>query len=221
MARATPRRDDGPVDQREDAERVEPSPAVAEAKVALRARLSAARAVRDPVTRAADAQALADAVLDLPEVRAARTVSAYVARASEPGTGPLLAALVRDGVRVLLPVLTPGLVLDWADYRGPGELMPSALPGNRSLLEPTGPRLGPDAVTGVDVVLAPGLAVGPDGTRMGFGGGCYDRALALLRPDLPVVALLYDDELVDTVPAEAHDRRVSAVVTPRRVVRFS
>jgi 5-formyltetrahydrofolate cyclo-ligase len=221
MARTMPRRDDGPVDEREDAERGEPSRAVAEAKAALRARLSAARAVRDADTRAEDAQSLAAAVLALPEVRAARTVTAYVARASEPGTGPLLAALVQDGVRVLLPVLTPGLVLDWADYRGPGELMPSALPGNGSLLEPTGARLGPDAVAAVDVVLAPGLAVGPDGTRMGFGGGCYDRALALVRPDLPVVALLFDDELIDEVPAEAHDRRVSAVVTPRRVVRFS
>jgi 5-formyltetrahydrofolate cyclo-ligase len=208
------------VDEREDAERVQARPAVAVRKAALRARVLAARTGRDPVTRAADSESLAAAVLDLPEVRAARTVTAYVSRPSEPGTGPLLAALVERGVRVLLPVLTPGLVLDWAQYSGPDVLVRCALPGNGALLEPAGPRLGPDAVADVDVVLAPGVAVGPDGTRMGFGGGCYDRALALVRDGLPVVALLYDDELVDDVPAEPHDRRVSAVVTPRRVVRF-
>jgi 5-formyltetrahydrofolate cyclo-ligase len=87
-------------------------------------------------------------------------------------------------------------------------------------MEPGGARLGVDAVADVDVVLAPGLAVGADGTRMGFGGGCYDRALALVDPSTPVAVLLYDDEVLDAVPREEHDRPVTMVVTPERVVRF-
>jgi 5-formyltetrahydrofolate cyclo-ligase len=190
------------------------------AKAELRVRLKDARRDRDADTRAAAAEELAQRVLALPEVQGAGTVTAYISRASEPGTEPLLRTLVDRGVRVLLPVLTEGLVLDWAVYDGDAGLVPCALPGNGSLLEPGGARLGVDAVAGVDVVLAPGLAVGADGTRMGFGGGCYDRALALVDPATPVAVLLYDDEVLDAVPREAHDRPVTMVVTPERVVRF-
>jgi 5-formyltetrahydrofolate cyclo-ligase len=189
-------------------------------KAGLRARLRAARQSRDETARGAAAEAIAAAVLDLPEVRAARTVTAYVSRASEPGTAPLLRGLTGRGVRVLLPVLVEGLQMDWAEYAGDDGLVPCSLPGNSSLLEPSGARLGLDAIATADVVLAPGLAVGADGTRMGFGGGCYDRALALVDLGTPVVVLLYDEELLDAVPAEPHDRRVTAAATPDRVVRF-
>jgi 5-formyltetrahydrofolate cyclo-ligase len=64
----------------------------------------------------------------------------------------------------------------------------------------------------------PALAVGRDGTRLGRGGGSYDRALARVPAATPVVALLYEDELLETVPAEPHDRRVSAAVLPSGVV---
>jgi 5-formyltetrahydrofolate cyclo-ligase len=189
-------------------------------KAELRLRLRAARQSRDEASRAAAAAAISAAVLDLPEVRAAGTVTAYVSRASEPGTEPLLRGLTARGVRILLPVLLDGLRMDWAAYEGPDSLVPCALPANSSLLEPSGARFGLDAIAAADVVLAPGLAVGADGTRMGFGGGCYDRALELIDAATPVVVLLYDDEVLDTVPAEPHDRRVSAAATERRVVRF-
>ena len=58
------------------------------------------------------------------------------------------------------------------------------------------------------------LAVGRDGGRLGRGAGCYDRALARVDPSTPLVAVVHDDELLDTVPTEAHDRRVTDVVTP-------
>jgi len=190
-------------------------------KAQLRVRLRDARRERDADDRDAAAERLAARVLALPEVQAARTVTAYVSRASEPGTEPLLRGLRERGLRVLLPVLTEGLVLDWAEYDGEAALVACALPGNGSLLEPGGARLGADAVAAVDVVLAPGLAVGADGTRMGFGGGCYDRALALVDQATPVAVLLYDDEVLDAVPRESHDRPVTMVVTPERVVRFS
>jgi 5-formyltetrahydrofolate cyclo-ligase len=83
------------------------------------------------------------------------------------------------------------------------------------LREPGGPRLGVEAVGAVDLLLVPALAVGRDGTRMGRGGGSYDRVLARLpEPGPLVVALLHDGEDVAFVPAEPHDRRVHAVITP-------
>ncbi|MCW2676528.1 MAG: 5-formyltetrahydrofolate cyclo-ligase, partial [Modestobacter sp.] len=58
------------------------------------------------------------------------------------------------------------------------------------------------------------LAVARDGTRLGRGGGYYDRALPLARPGAVLVAVAFDDELVDSLPAGEHDHRVHAVVTP-------
>ncbi len=64
------------------------------------------------------------------------------------------------------------------------------------------------------VVAVPAVAVARNGVRLGRGGGYYDRALAHARAGATVVALVFDDELVDDLPAEPHDRRVTAVVTP-------
>ncbi|MFC4067370.1 5-formyltetrahydrofolate cyclo-ligase [Actinoplanes subglobosus] len=87
--------------------------------------------------------------------------------------------------------------------------------GPRGLREPDGPRLGVDAVRSVDLLLVPALAVGLDGIRMGRGGGSYDRVMARLpEPGPLIVALLHDGEDVGSVPAEPHDRRVHAVITP-------
>jgi 5-formyltetrahydrofolate cyclo-ligase len=60
----------------------------------------------------------------------------------------------------------------------------------------------------------PALAVAADGTRLGRGGGLYDRALAHARADAVLVAVLFEEELLASVPAGPHDGRVTAVVTP-------
>lgn len=171
----------------------------------------------------ATGRALAERALELPELARARTVAAYVSVGSEPGTRALLDALRARGVRVLLPALLPDNDLDWGEYTGPDSLARVQHGGKMALFEPSGARLGPDAVTDADVVLLPGLAVDARGMRLGRGGGSYDRVLARLeregaRPRL--VVLLYDAEVVAHVPAEAHDKPVHAVVTPSGVRRF-
>ncbi|GHA95454.1 5-formyltetrahydrofolate cyclo-ligase [Streptomyces termitum] len=188
-------------------------------KGALRRRLLDARAALGPDALARAAEGFAAHGLDLPELAGAGTVAAYVSVGREPGTRGLLDALHARGTRVLLPVLLPDNDLDWAVYEGPGGLAKAG----RGLLEPTGPRLGPDAVTAADAVLLPGLAVDARGMRLGRGGGSYDRVLARLAragKDPALVVLLYADEVVARVPEEPHDHPVHAVVTPKGATRF-
>ncbi|MGW0533485.1 5-formyltetrahydrofolate cyclo-ligase [Streptomyces sp. NPDC003032] len=169
------------------------------------------------------AAVLAEHALELDELAGARTVAAYVSVGSEPGTRVLLDALHTRGTRVLLPVLLADNDLDWAAYDGEGSLVRVRHPGKIELLEPAGARLGPEAVLEADAVLLPGLAVDARGTRLGRGGGSYDRVLARLEragADPALVVLLYDSEVVARVPAEAHDHPVHAVVTPSGVHRF-
>ncbi|MFF3861718.1 5-formyltetrahydrofolate cyclo-ligase [Streptomyces sp. NPDC002209] len=193
-------------------------------KAGLRRELLAARRALSPAFLRTSALALSRSALELPELADAHTVAAYVSVGSEPGTRDLLDALRAAGKRVLLPVLLPDNDLDWAAYEGPGSLAEAAHPGKMRLLEPAGPRLGPDAVTGADAVLLPGLAVDGRGMRLGRGGGSYDRVLARLAgagADPALVVLLYDEEVVARVPEEPHDHPVQAVATPSGVIRFT
>lgn len=202
-------------------------------KQAWRREIAARRQARGDAERAAAADSLAERVLGLPGLAAARTVAAYTSFPSEPGTGPLRAALRHRGVRVLLPVLLADRDLDWVPDRGlaePGAAEPGA--GSRYATgpgaetpgagEPEVVRLGLDAVAAADVVVCPAVAVDAAGTRLGRGGGSYDRVLARLGSDVLVVALLHDDEVVgtDVLPREPHDRRVGVVVTPTRTLQL-
>jgi len=183
---------------------------VAAEKAALRRRLLAGRARLSPDQRAAAARALRDAVLELPQVQMAGTIAAYYSLSSEPDTHGLVYALWKRGGYVLLPLLRPDADLDWASYEGPDSLRP----GPRGLAEPGEPARGMDAVTRADLVLVPALAVDRGGVRLGRGGGSYDRALARVAPGIPTIALLYDGELLDEVPADDHDQRVRLVARP-------
>jgi len=131
---------------------------------------------------------------------AGAVLTSYVAVPGEPPTAPLHAALAARGIRVLVPITLPDFDLDWADVD-----------------DPTAAPLGRDAVALADLVLAPGLAVDSAGTRMGQGGGCYDRALPRRRPGTPVLVLLHPGELLDPsappLPREPHDQPVDGVVT--------
>ncbi|MFE5674238.1 5-formyltetrahydrofolate cyclo-ligase [Streptomyces erythrochromogenes] len=200
------------------------NPPTASAKSELRRELLAARRALSPDARRTAAAALAVTALELPELAGARTVAAYVSVGGEPGTRELLDALRAAGTRVLLPLLLPDNDLDWAAYEGPGSLAEAAHPGKMRLLEPSGPALGPEAVTQADTVLLPGLAVDGRGMRLGRGGGSYDRVLQRLEragAHPALVVLLYDDEVVARVPEEPHDHPVQAVATPSGVRRFS
>ncbi|GIG28963.1 5-formyltetrahydrofolate cyclo-ligase [Cellulomonas marina] len=173
------------------------------------------RRQRSPRARQEAARALAAVVRGIPAVADARCVACYAARPGEPDTVPLLEALAARGVRVLLPVLGTNLRRDWAEYQGAEDLRERA-PGRPP--EPSGPSLGPAALADADVVLAPALAVDSRGSRLGQGGGWYDRVLADARPGVPVIALVHDEEVYDAtvhpVPVQPHDRGVDAVATP-------
>ena len=176
-------------------------------KSALRERSLARRRARPEAERATAAAAVATTLLR--GLVAVRAFAAYVPEETEPGYGRLPAAYTQLGARVLLPVVpAAGSELAWAVDTG------RLAPGRFGLLEPVGPRLGPTAIGTADVVVVPALAVDRTGVRLGRGGGYYDRALRHARAGALIVAVVFDDELVEEVPAEPHDHRVHAVVTP-------
>ena len=189
----------------------EPSGKMAVDKASLRRQLLAARKLISDSIRNEGGRLIRDHVLEMAEVATAGTVAAYYSVGTEPDTHGLIFALWKRGSYVVLPVLLPGGDLDWASYEGPDSLAP----GPRGLLQPVEPVRGVGTVARADVVLVPALAVDVFGHRLGRGGGSYDRALARVGAQVPVIALLYDSELLPSVPVAAHDQLVSAVARPR------
>jgi 5-formyltetrahydrofolate cyclo-ligase len=185
------------------------------AKIALRDQIRTSRHRLTVAELGELGRGIAEVVTSHPDVRRAATVTAYVSVGTEPPTGALLDALSGLGKRVILPVVLPGLDLDWGTWRGPDSLVPARY----GLLEPVD-RLGLDAIATADVVLVPGQAVSSTGARLGQGGGCYDRALARVPVGTPVVCLLYDDEVGREVPVDEHDRPVTDAATPTRWVHL-
>jgi 5-formyltetrahydrofolate cyclo-ligase len=182
-------------------------PAAADAKAALRAQFLESRRARPVQDRQSAAAGVTRALLR--GLAGVRAFAAYVPDDDEPGHGRIPAAFTQLGARVLLPVVpSDGRELAWAVDTG------RLAPGRHGLLEPLGPRLGATALGTADVIVVPALAVDRDGVRLGRGGGYYDRALQHARTETVVVALVFDDEFVDELPAEEHDLRVTAVITP-------
>ena len=72
----------------------------------------------------------------------------------------------------------------------------------------------------VDWVLVPGVAFDAAGRRLGYGGGYYDRSLALVGPRTRLLALADTENVLEHIPAEAHDRPVHGVITPDGVLDF-
>jgi len=71
----------------------------------------------------------------------------------------------------------------------------------------------------VDVVLVPGLAFDLQGNRLGRGKGYYDDLLARLPAGVVRVGVTADALVIESVPTEAHDRRVAWVATESGVRR--
>lgn len=182
----------------------------------MRAELERARDALSADEVSAAGSAFRDTLLEIPQLTMGGTVAAYFSVGTEPDTRKLITGLWKHGVYVLLPVCLPGGVLDWAAYDGPDCVAPARF----GLMEPTGPRYGPDVLARVSAVVAPAMAVDRRGVRLGKGAGFYDRALSRTGPHTITIGVIYDTEFVSRLPAEPHDFPVRAVATPRGGIQW-
>jgi len=185
----------------------------------LRRELRERVAAVDPATARAAAQRIAEQVLALPEVAAARSVLACLSFGDELDTWGLVERLLASGKMVYVPRAEPRdrkLHL----HRYPCELAtlsfglrqpPRPAPGSAPEL----PENRIDAEIGAVFVL--GLGFDRRGIRLGYGGGYFDRFFGEHR--VPAIGLAYRVQIVDRLPAEAHDVPMTVVVTEEEVIR--
>jgi 5-formyltetrahydrofolate cyclo-ligase len=163
-----------------------------------------ARAACDP----AWGSRLAGHVLDACPPRPGQVVAGFWPLQDEIDIRPLLLALAGRGHTLALPATPPiGLPLTFHRWR-PGDRL---IPGRFGTFRPDADPVTPD------VLLIPLLAFDRAGRRLGYGGGYFDRTLALL-PGRRAIGCAFAAQEVAQVPVEGHDHRLDAVATERGVL---
>ena len=186
------------------------SPTTAELKNDMRKNLKARRlsATYDPELAEGLNQHLAELCL----LTSARRIACYLPAGNEPDTELFIDWALDNDIEVLLPVAKKDGSLDWVIFDG------ETSEGIFGFAEAAGPTVAP---LNVDLAIIPALAVDQTGQRLGKGKGYYDRALLHFEPRPKIVAVVFDEELVERVPVEPHDHPVDAVVTPSSMTSFT
>ena len=136
--------------------------------------------------------------------RRATSIYGYLPYNQEVRTVPMLEQALRDGKRVAVPkVIGDEMRFIWMTDLDQVEKGYSGIP------EPIAD--GPEADDETALVLMPGLAFDPQGHRIGYGGGFYDRFLAR-EPAHPTLALCYDFQMMEVLETEEFDIPVDLVL---------
>jgi 5-formyltetrahydrofolate cyclo-ligase len=179
-------------------------------KAALRASLKQRRDALgfDPELSAGLNAELAELCL----INGAKKIACYLAFANEPDTELFIDWALENEIEIVAPVTLDSGELNWVRFTG------ETAPGIFGFHEPVGELV---SAADVDLMIVPALAIDQKGNRLGKGKGFYDRYLSTLKAPPALVAVVYDEELVEHIPAEAHDKPVDAVVTPTQTVHFN
>jgi 5-formyltetrahydrofolate cyclo-ligase len=193
------------------------SDAIADAKRALRAELRERRQCLSESARDAAARGVTEQLDALVARVGARSISCFLSTTTEPGTREFVERAVGRGIRVLLPVTRTDGLLDWAVATRDIDITE----GMFGLPEPVGELLGPIAVNSVDLLVIPAAAVDRSGMRLGWGRGFFDKTIGSMERCPPVYAVVYDTEILDEVPRDLHDQRVTGIVTPTQTLTLT
>ena len=172
-------------------------------KKALRAVIREKKRAMTPAQIEEKSAALGELLFQSELYRQAKTLYGYLPYNQEVRTIPMLARAIADGKRVAVPKVY-GETMKFLYITDLSQIAP----GYAGIPEPIAD--GPEADDPSALVLMPGLAFDPQGHRIGYGGGFYDRFLA--SEPHPTIALCYDFQLVDSLPTETHDIPVDVVL---------
>ena len=152
-----------------------------------------------------------------------RTAAVYAAMGSEVDPAAFAAAAAKRGWRVAYPCM-----LSASDAAACGQrmCMRAVSAGDASeapfIAHPTRAFAATDVdsdhfpivpAKALDMIIVPLVAFDRTGSRLGYGGGCYDRYLPMLSPTCQIVGIAFDEQCVDHVPTDAHDLPLPNIVS--------
>ncbi len=155
-------------------------------------------------------------LFSLREFMDAKIVFFYASFRSEVETLSMIIESLKMGKRVVLPkVQRKGHRIMLYEIIDISELSL----GDLGIPEPPFFKARSLSLDEVDIIVIPGVAFDYSGNRLGYGGGYYDMLLAQRQKKIPIVALAYEEQLVDKIPSETHDIRIDMIITDKRLIR--
>ena len=156
-------------------------------------------------------------LFSLPEFNQAKTILFYVSYDNEVFTHEMIKESLSKGKTIVIPktntkknTLTLLEVTCWDDLEK----------GAYTILEPKKHCIKEIPLPQIDLLIIPGVGFDPYGNRIGHGMGYYDRLLKQ-TPHNVCIALAFEFQIVEHIPAEEHDIRVHKIITEERVITCS
>ena len=175
-------------------------------KKALRREIGAKKRALTQAQIESRSAALSQKLYETAQYQQAKSLYAYLSFNQEVRTNPIIQRAWADGKRVAVPkVVGDEMIFIWIDSFD--NLAPQ---GAFHIMEPI--ENDPVADDETALILMPGLAFDPEGHRVGYGGGFYDRYLAS-QPHHPTVALCYDFQMFDHLDVDDFDVPVDVIIT--------
>lgn len=168
----------------------------------------------EPFLRYKKDELIIDRLTELKEFKEAKVILLYVSVRSEPDTRALIRDCLIAQKRIFLPRIN----------KEKGELEIREISSIDQLKKgPYGiPEPDQDSplrdINEAELIIVPGVAFDRRGGRIGYGAGYYDKLLTGLKKEIPVVAIAYDDQIVEEIPLEPHDKLVDLIITDREVI---
>ncbi len=178
-------------------------------KADIRKRIKAVRNAMDMDDRAQRSELICRRLSALPEYVNAINICAYISKGNEVDTRLIVEKAWSDGKHVYVPKVY-GQDMEFIEITDYGEL----ITGNFGILEPDSDDFE-EIKDGI--MFMPGIAFDHSRNRIGFGGGYYDRYLAV-HVGLVTVALAYEFQIVDKIDSEPTDIRPHIIVTESEVI---
>jgi 5-formyltetrahydrofolate cyclo-ligase len=159
-------------------------------------------------------------ILKLPEYQQARTILGYMNFGSEFASELWLIQALADGKKLALPKVnldTKQLDLYWVD-----DLEKQLLAGPWGIREPMAERCQRlNSLNEVEFALLPGVAFSRNGARLGYGGGFYDKLLAVMTHRPVLAAAAFTLQLIEQIPQDETDVKVEWLITEQEVIACS
>lgn len=183
----------------------------------LRAQALACRDALPEGERLIRSQTLSQQLVSLPEFKRARVIMAYMSIGAEFDTRFIIEAISAQGAQLVLPRVDR--VMRQLHLYAVNDLAQDLVSGVWGIREPSVERCATVAISQIDFILVPGAAFDNARNRIGYGGGFYDRLLALPDRHAITVSAVFREQIVPQIPMDDHDRPVDVVITDDGITR--
>ena len=158
-------------------------------------------------------KAISQALFKREEFLKAKTVCVYIGFGSEVRTDEIIEQCALLGKKVVVPAMTNELGdLEPAEFLGFDKLKKTFF----GIQEPFPAKKIP--IEEIDLVVAPGVAFDTQKNRVGFGKGYYDRFLARLAHNVPIIALAFELQIVESIEPTPNDIKMTRIITEKRLI---